>query len=186
MKLYKIILLAFLAILSSCGCRDDNTENYTLNSFENQIIPENARQVTFVNQNGEIISANYSQRVDETKDIDSSNDEECYATYVQKQNSILSLGEDVQFLLTIGKNRRNGTLFYLYNGSSSYGVQNCDSEIILENQLQFITIQGFTYQNVFVLNNCGEGSPISTIIYSLENAIEFIAFSDGTYLKLTV
>ena len=56
---------------------------------------------------------------------------------------------------------------------------------IIDDYLQNISINGFNFQDVLVIENNGRATPsnITKVIYSKTNGIEFILFEDGTWYK---
>ena len=187
MKIKTLLNLGILLLIISCGCPDDGTDNFMLSEFENGIIPfQLATSVNFIDENTTQFSGSYSEKQTIVQDIDSGNDEECFATNIETQFIILSIpNENLSLEITLGKTRGNRTTFTIEDIPNVFAIDECFGIVEnLEQKLTNVTVDGFQFNSVYEFKPCSENSTITRIIYSRENGIEFIKMSDDSYLKL--
>ncbi|WP_435654782.1 hypothetical protein, partial [Cellulophaga baltica] len=58
------------------------------------------------------------------------------------------------------------------------------ADMPLEAQATTYSKHDFDFENVYVFQDCTENSSIENIVFSVTRGLEFIAFTDGRYLKL--
>lgn len=183
----KLTIIGILVLTMSCGCPDDGTDNFMLNEFENGIIPfQSTTSVNFTDENSNQISGSYSEKETIIQDIDSGNDEECFATNIETQFIILTIpNENLSLEITLGKSRGNRTTFTIENIPDLFVIDECLGIVEnIEQKLTNIIIEGFEFNSVYEFKSCSENSSIERIIFSRQNGIEFIKMNNNRYLKL--
>ena len=187
MRIQIVFRLGILILLTSCGCPDDAENNFTLNEFENGIIPfETTTEVDFEDENSVQFVGTYSDKQTEIKDIDSGNDEECFATNIETQFIVLTIPDkSINLEISLGKTRGNRTTFTIENMPELFVIDECLGIVEnVEEKLTDVSVQNFTFNSIFDFNPCSENSEIERILYSRNNGVEFIEFSNGSYLRL--
>lgn len=181
------ISLIYLFV-SGCGCRDDGFESYELTEFERGIIPFVTEQsVEYRDQSNNLFSGFNSAKIEENQGLNNSDDESCMLIVVETQRHLLRLMDyEDEFVTYIGKNASNDTTFNVIVNRIHYSTLDCDNQVqSIETPTTDYSSDGFTFEDVYVLEFCNPDSPLSNIVYSLENGIEFIKYEDGNYLKLS-
>ncbi|OWW25047.1 hypothetical protein B4Q04_10895 [Zobellia sp. OII3] len=189
----KYVSTSFILLLIVTGCSNcDGDENNLLSDEEKGLIPFSVdTSINFANDASETVIGNYSQKESEITNLDSGNDGDCSATNVEREFTTLELsGLEVGFNIVVRKGRNN-ELFFLISQSDDnnerFAVDDCDGIVDdLDNFLQDISAKGFEFTDVYVFNSCTENSIVQRVLYSSTNGVEFIEFSDGSYLKLDV
>lgn len=179
--------LGILSLMSSCGCPDDQTNTFLLNEFENRIIPfQTITTLSFTDENLNEFDGSYSEKLTEIKDIDSGNDEECYATNIETQFIVLTIPDkNLRLEISLRKSRNDRTTFSIENIPGLFVIEECSTLVEnIQEKLIDVDIRNFSYASVFEFKACDDNSDINRILYSLENGIEFIEFDDDTYLRL--
>lgn len=189
-------LLILFTLISFLSCNDDDSDSvyYELNDFEVSVLSnEEAQSVQFQNQIGETFGAEVtattreqanasSDGIDYTldsmlKDLNFTNDENNFRIIIFKNTSDL-----IEFkVLRLNDVGQIGGIHEVFQiEGCSPGVENLESH--LESS---VTVQGFTYENAFVLTQCesNEPSSITQIIYSLSDGLVFIEYEDGSYYR---
>lgn len=187
MRIKTFLTFGIIIFITSCGCADDGTNNFMLSEFENEIIPfQSATSVRFKNENTEQFIGTYSEKQTKIRDIDSGNDEECFATNIETQFIVLTIPDkNLTIEITLSKSRGNQTTFTIEKIPELFVVDDCFGIIEnIEEKLKNVNIQGFEFNGVYDFKTCSDNSEIERIIYSRQNGIEFIDFNNNSYLKL--
>ncbi len=182
-----------LILLSSSGCEncsDDGEVNNLLTDTERELIPFTSTTiVNFINVNSETLPGQYDAKTNEIRDLDISNDEECFATNIENELTILEIAEqNLTIQISVGTDRNDNLGFaidLIQDPTQRFVLLECDGIVEnLENLRKEITSHGFQFTNVYVFTPCTENSVVQRILYSSENGIELIEFADDTFLRL--
>ena len=176
-KLLFLLLTSF--IIYSCKCEREEVGRDLLITENKEYLNTNKRIVEYYNQDNVIVKASF----DGAKSViseDREGPEVC--SYITTEK-----GEDnFVFGPYSGQTLFKNTVLYieLYNGveRNVFNLLNIP-DAKYDNALQNITLNGFSFNNVLVLEKVSEGGSINKIIYSKTNGIEFILFEDGTWYK---
>jgi len=176
-NIFFLILISF--VLYSCKCEKTEVERYLLKNENKEYTNVNMRAIKYIDQDNNLIYSNF----DGAKSIlneDRVGPEVCsYRTNeIVTENFVIGtyLGQIIFLNQALG--------IFLYNDTERYDFNIQDFQANqYDNALQDITLQGFTFDNVLVLENVVEGNSSSKIIYSKTNGIEFILFEDGSWYK---
>lgn len=185
MKRYIAILTLFL--IFSCGCKDDSYESYKLNSFESNIISKKTEEeVTFVNQSNETFKGVISAKSITNPNRYASDDESCAVLLEETHtNSITLTKTQDKFRISIAKNKSK-TEFTISINRVDFSLNQCKQNLdTIPEPTDTYSSNGFTFKNIFIFDECGSGSKVSKIIYSVANGVEFIKYKNGEYLKRT-
>lgn len=166
-------------IIYSCKCEKEEVGRNLLITENKEYLNENVRTVEYYNQDDVIVKANF----DGAKIIKiqvANGAEDCnYTTNEYGEESFV-------FGPYSGQTLFKNTVLYieLYNGveRNVFNLLNIP-DAKYDNALQNITLNGFSFNNVLVLEKVSEGGTINKVIYSKTNGIEFILFEDGTWYK---
>jgi hypothetical protein len=176
-NIFFLILISF--VLYSCKCEKTEVERYLLKNENKEYTNVNMRAIKYIDQDNNLIYSNF----DGAKSIlneDRVGPEVCsYRTNeIVTENFIIGpyIGQALFLNEILGVSLYNDTERYNLNIQSFQANQ-------YDNALQDITLQGYTFNNVLVLENSNEDDIYSTIIYSKTNGIEFILFEDGSWYK---
>ena len=196
-KTIKPITVLFLSILSIVSCKDDdeNVLRFSLNEFEQSVIPFMQEQtMTFTNELFETASVLATKK--QVSEYWSGTGDTITAEMEQQSNEFIFTDHDLRFVIVIQKTDSNKTQFNISTYLSSTGegdsvnfsISPCEtSSENLETNLTNITVGSNLYEDVFVLERCSinnnVNTPIAQIIYSPERGVEYVEFDDGTYLK---
>lgn len=190
----KIIIVLFIMLFFlGCGCKEE-TVRYFLNTYEKSIIPYNEiKLVEYKDENGEIITASASKKEILEVNLNSSDDEGCFNNIIESQSFDLIFNNSNKVLyVKIAKSYNNKTTFDIsetdtlqQNMSGLYIINNLDTED-LEQKLTNVSIDGFQYNSVFVLevNPNNNESEFETIVFSAQEGIVHLKKRAGGYFKL--
>ncbi|WP_157632548.1 hypothetical protein [Cochleicola gelatinilyticus] len=185
MNIKKILLFIISITIFGCGCNDDGFESFELTEFERSLIPFTTEQnVQFINQESELLDATITAKTIDNFNLNSSDDESCMVTLVESHRNQLILNGTGQDFFVFVQKSRNLTEFIITSGVRDFAIDGCETnfETIVQATTNY-TSDGFSFENVFILENCGTENLISTFIYSSQNGIEFIKYDNGNYLK---
>lgn len=186
MKLRLILSLFISFMITSCGCNDDGFESFELNSFEKNVIPfDNNTNIEFIDNNSQTTDAIISEKVTDSFDLNSSDDESCFTSLVEYSECKYEFGNsDKIYYVRIAKRKFNYTDFFIYSDSQEYyTIQDLETEN-LELELTDISIDGFDYTQVFHLTSNNPETEFESIIYSTQNGIEFIKYRNGNHIRI--
>ncbi len=189
MRKFYFILFFAIFIFSGC-CRDEIVDSYRLGQFEKTLIPYNNNdQLKFKNEEENIVIINSQPKVTNiTTDRYGPDSCRLFETETTKTNLYIpSMGLRLDIVLSAFSNT-----FFTISTLNQDSSLNASFELAciglfdrsIEERFTNISIAQFNFQNVLVFKDCQGYSPIDQIIYSIENGIEFIQFSDGKWLKL--
>ncbi len=182
-KYYLMILVIFLA---GC-CKDEIVGRDPLSDYEKELIPYKGYiEIEYLNEDGEIIIAQSIPTKLES-DIWRPGPESCSLREYQKSYSYLIFSsQDFTLKLEVNKLLYGEFTIQIGRGESYFFSQGC--RIILdqpiEQRITNISLAGYDFTNVLVLENCSADSEIDKIIYSSENGIEYLEFSNGSFFKI--
>ena len=187
------IVIFSILFFVGCGCKEE-TFRYFLNSYEKSIIPYNeTKLVEYKNENGEIITASASKKEILEVNLNSSDDEGCFNNIIESQSFDFIFNNSNKVLyIKIAKSYNNKTTFDIsetdtlqQNMSGLYIINNLDTQD-LEQKLTNVSIDGFQYNNVFVLevNPNNNESEFETIVFSAQEGIVHLKKRAGGYLRL--
>ena len=75
--------------------------------------------------------------------------------------------------------------FWKDGGYQNFQIQNCEEiTSFTKDRFTDIEINGYSYDNVLILESCELPGDINRIIYSPERGVEYIDFTDGRFLVL--
>ena len=176
-KLFFLLLTSLL--LYSCKCEREEVGKNLLKSENREYLKTNKRNVEYLNEDSNVIDT----RFDGAKIIltqVANGPEDCnYTTneYAEENFVFGSYNGRIKYTNT-------DIVLELYNGieRNVFNILNI-SDAKYDNALQNITLNGFSFNNVLVLEKVSEGGSFNKIIYSKTNGIEFILFEDGTWYK---
>ena len=177
-----LLIIAVSLIAYSCDCEREEVSRDLLKPENKEYLKTNSRTVEYSNQDNEIIEVTF----DGAKSIISEErvgPESCSYSSNEQGEENFSFGSTTGKILY-----RNIGLFVTININDSYNslyVQDFISEIN-NNKLETIQINGFTFENVLVLEKNTHETPdglVNKIVYSKTHGIEFILFEDGTWYK---
>ncbi len=187
----KVFLTRLFATLITSGCcRDEIVDSYRLNQFDKTLIPYNTyEELKFINEEGNIVIIN-SQPKTTSISSDRYGPESCRLFETEAARTYLyipymELGLDIivssfsSTAFTIRTLNQDASL----NASFDLACVGLFDRSI-EERFTNISIGEFNFQNIVVFQDCQGYSPITQIIYSIENGVEFTEFSDGKWLKL--
>lgn len=182
MKQYHLII--FLILLITGCCKDELLFEYSLTNEEKSNIPYTLHQnINFLDEENNLTSGVISA-IENKKDTVYLHAEQCDQKEIETLTAILDLpSKDLQIEISLIADRSNKFNINILRGDSlldceysySYEVQELYEDIIVE---------GFEYQNVIVFQDCHLDSGVETIIYSTTNGIEFVQFSNQSWLKI--
>jgi hypothetical protein len=186
---YKKSIVYTIGLLTLIGCcKPENLYESELTEYEKSLIPyESYSSIDFVDNLGNPISAR--TQLKELKLNAHQNEEECdYETFEYLSLIVRINYNDLILDINIGSFKDNVSLniqTITPHPRASYSLT-CfgDHSRPIENKLTDVSIFGFEYQDVFVFEDCNQGSEISRIIYSPKRGIELIEFESGAYIKL--
>ena len=172
-------LLLISLFLHSCKCEREEVGRDLLITENKEYLNSNKRIVEYYNQDNVIVKASF----DGAKSViseDREGPEVCSYITTEKGE------ENFVFGPYSGQTLFKNTVLYieLYNGveRNVFNLLNIP-DAKYDNALQNITLNGFSFNNVLVLEKVSEGGTINKVIYSKTNGIEFILFEDGTWYK---
>ena len=176
----KILFFLFTSfIIYSCKCEREEVGRNLLITENKEYLNTNKRTIEYHNQDNVIVKASF----DGAKSViseDREGPEVC--SYITNEKG----EENFVFGPYSGQTLFKNTILYieLYNGveRNVFNLLNIP-DAKYDNALQNITLNGFSFNNVLVLEKVSEGGSINKIIYSKTNGIEFILFEDGTWYK---
>lgn len=187
MKHFKFIIV-FTLFFTGC-CIIKHTDYYILTEFEQTLVSYNSFQdLNFVDEEGNtfIASSSPQENIFEVR-----YDERYGCDEIEFETITSTLRFDSQDLfLHILLEAAEPSFMEFEIQSNGTTVLNpicsLNDEIEIQEQFQDITIQGSEYQNVLVIQSCDSDSPISRIIYSTTNGIQFIEFESGKWWRLDI
>ena len=157
------LILLFATLITSGCCRDEIVDSYRLNQFEKTLIPYNTyEELKFINEEENIVIIN-SQPKTTSISSDRYGPESCRLFETEATSTYLYIPNLELRLACVGLFDRD-----------------------IEERFTDISIGEFNFQNIVVFQDCQGYSPITQIIYSIENGVEFIEFSNGKWLKLNL
>lgn len=177
-KLFSIVFL--LVFIISCTCNEEEVGRNMITNSNLEYCTSQANSFTFYNNNSEIFTANFSGKklFLQRSNV---NPESCNYTVNQYAEEDINIGN------YNGKIRIDNTAIgiTIENGQFSNELVLGINSHTIDDNLQDISINGFNFEDVLVIENNGRATPfnITKIIYSKTNGIEFILFEDGTWYK---
>lgn len=175
-------LLLISLFLHSCKCEREEVGRDLLITENKEYLNTNKRIVEYYNQDNVIVKANF----DGAKSViseDREGPEVCSYITTEKGEENFVFGSYVGKIIY----RNMALMVTLYNNddNSVLFIQDFISGIY-NSKLETVQINGFTFENVLVLDKNEHETPnglVNKIIYSKTNGIEFILFEDGTWYK---
>lgn len=189
MRKFCFILFFAIFIFSGC-CKDEIVNSYRLGQFEKTLIPYNTNnQLKFNDEEGNVVIFNSQPKVTNIT-VDRYGPESCRLFETETTKTHLYI-PSLELRLDIILSSFSNTLFTIRTLNQDSSL-NASFELAcigltdrnIEERFIDISIAQFDFQNVLVFQDCQGYSQIDQIIYSIENGIEFIQFSDGKWLKL--
>ncbi|WP_282116992.1 hypothetical protein [Cellulophaga baltica] len=188
----KLSPLSFILIFLISGCCKDVIENtYTLNDYDKAIIPyTTSQELLFTDNNGVEVLALSTPKIS-TVEARRDGPDSCRITEIEEVSSTLTFSAidlTLDIIVTAAIDRAFGinTLTSMDTYYQSRFQLSCDAtfDMPLEAQATTYSKHDFNFENVFVFQDCTENSSIENIVFSVTRGLEFIAFTDGRYLKL--
>jgi hypothetical protein len=184
MNLKTLFIFSLLSLASSCDvCRDPQSiGSYQLTEDEISLIPYTEYiDLRYENEVGNIVVGSTQPKIIE----DLSNGEEsCTYTEYQKVSSFLTfISIDIAVQMKVEKYEKANFILTHYFPDSQESIGMGSGSAGIESTSDFSYL-GFDFKDVIVFENSREASEIELIVYSIENAVELIAYRNGDYLKL--
>jgi len=184
-KYYALILILFV---SGC-CEQELTERYLLSDYEKSLVAYTSYDsITYVDETGQNLVTTTQPRIIQLNK-NQPGPESCEYWETETLNNFINFidsGFTIELNLTMYREDVDLRLCYWVDES-----QGSDNEFftILQNptgqKAENINLMGFEFKEVFVFNNRDDNGKVDQILYSSKGkGVEFISFSDGTYLKL--
>ena len=186
-----VSLFVVVLTISSC-CKDEVVGTHRLSDNQKSIISyDGSEELTFIDQNGDLHNA-LTTRDDATIDTYRRGTESCDLVETEELLSSLIFQTSDISLIELRLFADIFTSFNLFAKASTSESRKgfnlvCEDieEVLIEENFQDVVIGQFEFQNVLVFQSCLENSQIQQIIFSKENGVEFIEFSDpDKWLKL--
>lgn len=172
-------MLLILFVFDSCKCEREEVGRNLLITENKEYLNTNKRTIEYYNQDNVIIKANF----DGAKSViseDREGPEVCSYITNEKATESFVFGSYNGKIIYINTD----IVLELYNGIERNVFNLLDiPDAKYDNALQNITLNGFSFNNVLVLEKVLEGGTINKIIYNKTKGIEFILFEDGTWYK---
>lgn len=184
-----IISFILLCCLVSC-CQDEIVTSYEISEDTKDIIPFNQdRTLIYVSQQDITFTASAKQKKLEIN-TERLGAESCdlIANEILTSSVFISTFE-FGFKFILEKDWFDRLNFhverYWKDGGSQIFKTDCDqSSFYNADSFTDIVINGYSFSNVLIVDNCQADSGIDRIIFSPENGIEYVDFNDGRFLKL--
>ncbi|WP_165750429.1 hypothetical protein [Cellulophaga sp. Z1A5H] len=189
MKLYQLSFILFF-LISGC-CKDVIENTYTLNDYDKAIIPyTTSQEQLFTDNNGVEVLALSTPRIS-TIDARRDGPDSCRITEIEEVRSTLTFSAidltlDISVTADVDRPFGINTLTSMDTYYQSSFQLSCQAivDMPLEAQVTTYSKNDFDFENVYVFQDCSENSSIENIVFSVTKGVEFIAFTDGGYLKL--
>ena len=186
----KLSLIIFF-IISGC-CNEDLTGSYELSDYSKSLVPfVDYNELNYTNELDQRKVATTQTRTIETK-TDKPGPESCQYSKYETLSNFINF-QNPEFSIQIDMSSNNGKetfgIRYLEVGNNN-SIENLNLENYNISMDEFkeakkdTTILDFTFNDVYIFSN-EENSNIKTIVFSSSGrGIEFIEFTDGSFLKL--
>lgn len=186
MKLKQLVVYGFAWFAISCGCTDDSFVSYSLNTFEQDVIPFTSMQTaTYTTESMQTVTATITAKTVQEVNLRASDDESCATELVAQQwCSYQFSNSDLLYTVEVSKDSGNYTSLTIRTTAYEYyylANQEIDN---LEEALTTVTIDGYTFSDVFYLTNHNPDTTLEAIVYSSQNGIEYMKYRNGTALRI--